>query len=447
MHWASAEISPTQTPALRRSIGRWSFAALVLNTIIGTGVFILPGTVSARLGWMSLTAWFLAALLTAAMILCFAEVASRFSVAGGAYLFTQAAFGRYVGLQIGWLAYVSRTTAGAVQANLFTTYLAEFIPQVATRIGSIIVTTLFIGFLAVVNLRSVLSGAQLSNAFAAVKLTSLVGFGALGIVWLATRGSVGAAGSHASPAGWLQMLLLLMFAFGGFESALMPLAEAKDPRRDAPFALLVGLGLVTLVYLAAQLTVLATLSDPGATTRPLAEAARVTLGAVGAGAISIAALISVYGWLSSNMLAVPRLTMAMAQRGDLPEFFGRVHPVWRTPWVSILIYAGVSWALAVQASLLQNITLSSVVRLFVYGLVCAALPVLRKKETRGAAAPAMFRAPLGVALTIISVCASLLLATRMSQREAVALGVTVTLATVHWFAVRHAASAAPAAQS
>ena len=166
----SALVEARLSPELVRSIGRWSFAALVLNTIIGTGVFILPGTVAAQLGWISLTAWIVAALVTAAMILCFAEVASRFAVAGGAYLFTQAAFGRFTGIQIGWLAYVSRTTAAAVQANLFTTYLAEFIPSAGTRVGGVVVTTIFIGFLAAVNLRSVLSGAQLSNVFASVKL-------------------------------------------------------------------------------------------------------------------------------------------------------------------------------------------------------------------------------------------------------------------------------------
>jgi amino acid transporter len=171
------------------------------------------------------------------------------------------------------------------------------------------------------------------------------------------------------------------------------------------------------------------------------------LGAGGAAAISIAALISVYGWLSSNMLAVPRLTMAMAHQGDLPSLFGKVHPVWRTPWVSILIYAGISWLLAVQASLLQNMTLSSVVRLFVYGLVCAALPVFGAKEGRSAIAPARFRAPAGMALAAISVGVSLVLATRMSTREALTLGVTVALATAHWLAVRSATKAAPVARS
>lgn len=427
------------SPDLIRSIGRWSFAALVLNTIIGTGVFILPGTVAARLGALGIFSWVAAALLTAAMILCFAEVASRFTVAGGAYLFTQAAFGRYTGLQIGWLAYVSRATAAAAQANLFTSYFAEFLPWAGTRAGGLTITSVFIGVLAAVNVRGVTSGARLSNVLALVKTVSLVSFGVLGITWLLSgRGAAGITPTDLGPASWLQMLLLLMFAFGGFESALMPLAEAKDPQRDAPFALLVGLGLVTAVYLAAQVTVLATLSDPGATNRPLAASARVMLGAGGAAAISVAALVSVYGWLSSNMLAVPRLTMAMAQGGDLPAFFGRVHGVWRTPWISILIFAAVSWTLANQAGLLQNITLSSVVRLFVYGLVCAALPVLRRKEARGLVAAALFKAPAGIALAWLSVAVSLLLATRMTRREGLTLAVTIALGTLHFVMLRRA---------
>jgi basic amino acid/polyamine antiporter, APA family len=430
-------------PQLLRSIGRWSLAALVLNTIIGTGVFILPGTVAGRLGWLSLVAWLVAALVTYVMILCFAEVASRFTAAGGAYLFTQVAFGRFTGIQIAWLAYLSRTTAAAVQANLFSSYLAEFLPWAGTRLGGIVSNTVFIGFLVAVNLRSVLSGARLSNTFAIVKTASLVLFGLLGIGWLLgpdTAPQITA--SDVSAASWLQMLLLLGFAYGGFESALMPLAEARDPQRDAPFALLSGLALVTLVYLAAQLTILATLGDPAATNRPLAASARVMLGAGGAAAISAAALVSVYGWLSSNMLAVPRLTMAMAHRGDLPAFFGRVHPRWRTPWISILIYGGISWALATQAGLLQNLTLSAVVRLFVYGLVCAALPVLRRRETQPGVSPARFRAPAGDVMAALAVAASIVLATRMTTREGIALLVAVTIATLHWVSVRRAKAAA-----
>jgi amino acid transporter len=429
----------TARPELVRSLGRWSLAALVLNGIIGSSVFFLPGPLADRLGWMSLAAWAIAAGCCAAMILCFAEVASRFSGAGGAYLFTRAAFGPFVGMQVGWLSYFVRAITGAVQANLFSTYLAEFWPWAGTRLGGVAATTLFIGLLAAANIRSVVSGARLSNGFALVKITPLLLFGMLGLAWIAGGKAVPAPlPSDPSISGWLDVLLLLMFAYGGFESAVIPLGEAKDPRRDAPIALLAGLGLATLVYLLAQTTVLATLADPASTDRPLAESARVLLGDTAAALIALTALISVSGWLASNLLTVPRLGMAMAQRGDFPAFFDKVHPVFRTPWVSILFFAGLSWALANQAGLLQNLSLAAVSRLFTYGLVCAALPVLRrrdKSETRDVPPP-LFRAPAGNVLAVIAVAVSITLATRMNLREAATMTLTVALATLYWFLSR-----------
>lgn len=431
----------TNPPTLVRAIGRWSFTALVLNSIIGTGVFVLPGTMGGALGWWSMLAWVLGAVCTAAMIFCFAEVASRFTQAGGAYLYAKAAFGPFVGIQMAWLAYFVRCITAAVQANLFTTYLAELWPAAATRPGEVAVTVGFIGLHAAVNIRSVGSGARVSNVFAVVKMLPLVAFGALGIAWLAMGRAVPAAvPSDPTLGGWLSALVVLMFAFGGFESALVPVAEAKDPRRDAPFALMAGLGLATVVYLAAQLAVLVTLSEPAATNRPLAASVRAMLGDGGAVVITIAALISVYGWVASNMLNVPRLTMAMAERGELPGFFGRIHPRYRTPWVSILVFAGVSLALALQAGLLQNLSLSAVSRLVLYASVCAALPVFRRREARGVRTPgvepALFRARAGNALAAFGILVALVLTARMNMREALTMSGTVVLATAHWSYLR-----------
>jgi basic amino acid/polyamine antiporter, APA family len=425
-----------ERPALVRSLGRWSLAALVLNGIIGSGVFVLPGTLGSSLGWPGLAAWVLAAFFTAAMIFCFAEVASRFAGSGGAYLFTRTAFGPFIALQVGWLSYFVRALSAAVQANLFATYLTEFLPWAGTRGGGIAVSTLFIGLLAAINIRSVVSGARVSNAFAVVKIAPLLAFGVLGLLWIVSGKTVTAPDVTQPPVGtWLQALLLLMFAYGGFEAAVIPLAEAKDPGRDAPFALLVGLAIVTLLYLVAQITVLATLPDPDATNRPLAASMRVMLGAGGAAVITLAALISVYGWLASNMLSVPRLSMAMAERGDFPAVLARVHPRFRTPWISVITFATISWVLANQAGLLQNLSLSAVSRLFVYGLVCASLPLFRLRDARGRTdfGPARFRAPGGAVLAAIGVVASAVLAARMNAREALTMAVLVALASAHWF--------------
>lgn len=428
-------------PALVQAIGRWSFVGLVLNTIIGTGVFVLPGTLGGALGWWSMVAWLVAALLTGAMIFSFAEVASRFSRAGGAYLYGKAAFGPVVGIQMAWMGYFVRCITAAVQANLFTTYLVELWPAAAGRPQQVAITAAFIGLQALVNVRSVGSGAAVSNVFAVVKLVPLVVFGVLGLAWLsAGRAAPAAIATDPTLGGWLNAGVLLMFAYGGFESALIPVAEAKDARRDAPFALVTGLALVTVVYLAAQLTVLVTLSEPAANNRPLAASARVMLGDGAAIVITVAALISVYGWVASNMLNVPRLTMAMAERGELPAFFAKVHPVYRTPWVSIVIFAAISLALALQADLLRNLSLSAVSRLLLYGGVCASLPVFRSREKRGISTPgvepALFRVRGGPVLAAIGVALSLLLATRMTAADGIKMGVMMVIAAGHWWYLR-----------
>lgn len=429
----------TARPELVRSIGRWSLAGLVLNGIIGSGVFVQPGLVGGALGWPGMLAWVLAAVFTAAMIFSFAEVASRFTTAGGAYFYTQLAFGRFAGLQMGWMTYFVRALSAAVQANLFTTYLAEFIPGTDHGLAAAGITIGLLGMLAWVNVRSVSSGAGLSNITIVLKTVPLLVFGIVGLAWIGTgRMAPPAVPSDPSLSGWLRMLLLLMFAFGGFESALIPMGEAKDPKRDAPFALMVGLGLVTLVYLAAQLVVLATLTDPAANNRPLAAAARAMLGGKGAMFMTLAALLSTYGWLASNMLNVPRLSMAMADQGDLPSFFNRIHPVFRTPYVSIIFFAVLSALLALQAGLVSNLSLSAVSRLFTYGMVCAALPVFRRwdRDQPGRVDLPGYRAPAGNVVAAIGVLISLVLISRMTTREAMTLSLVVVIATVHWLTVR-----------
>jgi amino acid transporter len=340
---------------------------------------------------------------------------------------------------MGWISYFSRAISAAVQANLFAAYLGELWPAAAIGQGPLLVTTVFLGALALINVRSTHTGAGTSNLFAVVKLAPLFALGGLGLAWIAL-GRTGPAPIPHDPSvgGWLEMLLLLMFAFGGFEPALIPLAEVENPRRNAPFALLLGLGLVTLVYLAVQLTVLATLSDPGATTRPLAAAARVLVGGAGAGVITAAALISVFGWVAGSMLSTPRLTMAMAERGDLPAVLGRIHPRFRTPYVSVVVFAVLAWVLANLGGLLENLSLSAIARLFIYGLVCAALPRLRTLEARGdpSVGSPSFRAPAGRTLAALAILISILLAARMTAREAATMAIVVAIGGLHWLTVR-----------
>src|ERR1051326_8925522 len=151
-------------------------------------------------------------------------------------------------------------------------------------------------------------------------------------------------------------------------------AEARDPERDAPVALFVALAAATLIYSLGQTVVTLTLPNAGASTRPLADSARIFLGAPGAGFLAVCALLSTFGYLAGGMVNVPRLTFAMAEQRDLPRVFGSVHPRFRTPHVSIVVYAVLVWGLAASRGFLQYLTVSVAARLITYGLVCAAPP-------------------------------------------------------------------------
>ncbi|MGQ0704173.1 MAG: APC family permease [Gemmatimonadales bacterium] len=423
-------------PELARRIGRWALTGLVINGIVGSAIFGLPATVGERLGRGAPLAWALAAVLIGIVVACFAEVASRFREAGGPYLFVQASFGRFAGLQTGWMAYLTRLTAAGAVANLLVSYLGVIVPGADAVPGRYVVLAAVIGGLAAVNYRGVGPGAGVSSAFAILKLLGLFVFAGAGLLWLLGHEGIPAPAAPPGIDPWLATLLVLVFAYGGFEAALMPLAEAKNPERDAPVALFTALATATLVYMLVQTVVTLTLPNPGATTTPLADAARGFLGTGGAMFIAATALLSTFGYLAGAMVNVPRLTFAMAERAELPRGFAAVHRRFRTPFVSILVFAGLAFVLAASGSFLQNVSLSVAARLITYGLVCAALPALRRRDgTARTASPAAFRLPGGPVLAGLGVLGMALMAVQVSAREVVIMGVVIVLASVHYFVV------------
>lgn len=415
---------------LVRVIGRWTLTALVINSIIGSGIFGLPATIAGLLGPMSPYAILIAAAGIGIIMACFAEVASQFREAGGPYLYARVVFGHFVSLQVGWLAWLVRLASAAANANLFVDYLAEFWPHATDTYFRIALLTLLIGGLTVINYRGVNAGARTSNFFTIAKLLPLTLFIIAGFFLLSEHRvitpSVNASGD------WPKALLLLMFAYGGFEAALMPSGEMKDPRRDAPFALFMALLTCAVFYTLIQFLVVNLLAAPEATKRPLAEAARVLMGASGAAFITLGAMISVYGYLSSAMLNSPRLTFAMAEAKDFPQFFAAIHPKFRTPHVSIVIFAALLLVLTLVGNFQWNALLSAVARLFTYGAVCGALLKLRWQQPHAEA----FRLPFGPAFAALGMLFALYLIFNMGYGEMLAIIATTALAFAHWLVTK-----------
>jgi amino acid transporter len=423
---------PIPRHELVRAIGRWSLVALVVNSIIGSGVFGLPSVVAGLIGNLSPYAVLAAGAGMSVIIACFAEVASRFQQAGGPYLYARAAFGRFMGIQTAWMLWLGQVAAPAANANLFVIYLGEFFPHAKDPLPRAIILTLLVGLLTVINIRGVRAGTHVSNLFTAAKLVPLFAVIILGIFVLhAHHWQIASpAVENTGTSQWLKALLLLVFAYGGFETALAPMSEAKNPRRDAPFALFTALVLCTGIYALIQWVVIGVLPNAAHSQRPLADVARLAVGPVGAALIAIGALISFYGYLSAKILAMPRIPFALAEQGDFPEAFAAIHRKFHTPYVSILVFAAMVWALALTGDFKWNVTLSAVARLLYYAVGCAALPILRRKSTTDA--PAMFTLPAGNFFAALGLLLCAILITRVDFGQSLILVGTIALALLNW---------------
>jgi amino acid transporter len=429
-----SENSSPSREGLVRAIGRWSLAALTVNCIIGSGVFGLPSVLAGLLGRASILAVILAAIAMGVIMACFAEVASRFAETGGPYLYAREAFGRFMGIQVAWLVWFVRLTACAANANLFVVYLAQFWPRAIQTIPRISILFLLVGVLVAINIRGVRAGARVGSAFTAVKLISLGSVVAMGTIYLISTHRFTPAPILSPDANsWARAIVLLIFAYGGFEAALVSAGEAKNPRRDMAFGLFAALITCAVIYGLIQWVVVAMLPDPAHSQRPLADVARIALGESGAVLVALGALASIYGYLSGNVLATPRITFALAERGDFPAIFGVVHPRFHTPYFSILIFAALVVLFALFGTFAGNATLSAGSRLFYYGVVCASLPALRRKHP----ARAQFHLPAGTLFSILGVliCAGLL--TRIEYDKSLVLLAALAVALLNWLAVRN----------
>ena len=424
--------SQSAPPQLVRAIGRWSMVALAVNCIIGSGVFGLPSVVTGLVGKASPLAVLLAGVAMAVVIGCYAEVASQFTETGGHYIYVRRAFGRFAGLQVGWMNLLGRLTACAGAVNLLVISLGEFWPQAGAPLPRFAIMTLAVGTLAAANYRGVAAGTLLSNVSTVAKLLPLALVCVVGLAYLATHAAAAQPPAAGGIDGWLKAMLLLFFLYGGYETALHPTGEVQDPRHDTVFALFVALIVVTVLYTALQLVVVGVLPDAAGSARPVVDVARALMGSGGAVLVSVGVLIAVYGYLSANLLGLPRGTFALAERGDFPAAFAAIHPHFRTPYVSIVAVALAVWAFALFGSFAWNITLSAVARLLYYAAVCAAVPVLRRRQPDAAT----FRLPLGPVLPVLGVLICLTLLTRVDFSKSLIVLAVILTATVNWLVVR-----------
>lgn len=398
---------------LIRGIRRWDLVAIAINGIIGAGIFGLPSKVFSLIGSYSLIAFVACALVVTLIILCFAEVGSRFNETGGPYLYAREAFGSTVAFEIGWLMWLARVTAFAANCNLLVSYLAYFWPGATGTIWRAAIITLVVTVLATINVFGVREAAVVSNCFTIGKLIPIVLFIAVGLFFLNPQAY--ALGAPPTTGAFSQSVLLLIYAFTGFEMATIPAGEIKNPQKYLPRALMIAIAVVAVLYILIQVVCVGTLPELAQSQKPLADAGTRFMGTAGGALISAGALISISGNLNILLLSGSRIPFAIAEQQQLPSFIAKVHRRFFTPYVAILITAAVMLLLTLKTSFLAALTISAIARLVTYGATCLALPVLRRRSDAPAAA---FRLPGGTAIAILSLLLAGWLLTNSTWQEA-----------------------------
>jgi basic amino acid/polyamine antiporter, APA family len=420
---------------LRRALGRWDLTAIGVNQVIGGAVFALPAAVAANTGMWS--PWLVAAAggLSLLIALCFAEVASRFEGTGGPYLYTRAAFGRFAAFEVGWLLWFTRAASWASVINILVASLGFYWPAITRSGPRAAIITLIIGAIAAVNVRGIRQSSLVLNTLTIAKLTPLVIFIAAGLFAVDPARLTG--GATPSLHQLSTTALLLIFAFGGYEVVPVPAGEALDPRRAVPFALVMTIVIATTVMALAQVVALGTLPGLATSKTPLADAASLFLGGTGAALITAGAICSTSGNNMGAALSGSRNLYALAEQGDLPPFFGRVHPRFRTPANAVLVTSFVSLALALSGTFAVMAAASAITRLIVYVATCAATLRLRDPGFSASVKPATFVVPLGPTIPTLAILIAVAILAGVTSTQLLSVAAAIlTGAALYVIAVR-----------
>jgi len=412
---ASAAAAAPATPALRRTLGKWDLTAIGVNQVIGAAIFLLPADVARLVGnWAPLM--FLGVGLASLFVaLCFAEVGSRFDTTGGPIGPARAAFGRFVGFEVGWMMWFSRVSSGASVINGLAVALGYYWPVLSTGAPRSAIILAVLAGLTWANLRGIKQTSWLVNFFTIGKLLPLAVFIAVGVFFADLSRVVPSGPAPLASMG--TAALLLIFAYGGYEVTGIPAGEAANPKKDVPFAFVAVILIVSAVMTLTAAVATGLLPDVGATRTPIADASALIMGAFGALLVSVGSAVSMTGNNMGQLLSGSRTVFALAENGDLPPVFARVHPTYRTPHVAIWFTSIVLVALALTGSFVFLAAVSAVARLVVYLSACGATMRLRRADMATRVAPAQFTVPLGPVIPIVAILiSSTILAGATSQQ-------------------------------
>ena len=372
--------------SLIRVMGVWGLAASIINVTVGGGIFRLPAAAAASLGAGAPIAYLVCAASMGLIALCFAEAGSRVAMTGGPYAYVEVAFGRFAGFLAGVLVWLLGTLAVAAVSTIFADSIGALAPRLdGAAPRAVLLVTIFV-LLGGVNIHGVRQGVILNTVATVAKLLPLLLLIAAGL--LVVR-PVNLAWTEGPPfAAVARTSILLIFAFSGIESALVPSGEIKDVRKTVPRAIFIAIGAITVLYLALQVVAQGVLgSDLGSQRAPLAEAAARVFGPWGRTLLLVSATVSMFGYVSGMTLAVPRALFAFARDGFLPRQVAAIHPRFHTPHVAIILQLAIVCALAITNGFEKLAILANLTTLILYGACCLAAWELRRRDVQADGPP------------------------------------------------------------
>jgi len=416
---------------LKKEISQLGFGAIALNGTIGAGIFALPAFAVERAGLFSPWIYVACGVLIMAIVLVFARVASYFSDTGGPVSYASKAFGPFAGFQAGWLLTLSRASAFAANAHLMVSYAGWFWPPLTDGVWHMSAVLLICVVLTAINVIGVKQGIMAIFALTILKLLPLLLLLFFGISQANPEIFTSAEIPPLDSLG--ETMLVLFYAFVGFESAVIPAGEARNARKDIPLALVRTILAITIFYFLIQVVTISVAPDVSGSDTPLADVALILMGAAGASILTLGAVFSISGNLTSSMLSAPRMVYAMAHVGSLPTWFGAIHPRYQTPANAILFYAAFAILLALSGGFVFLAAMSTVVRLMVYVLCVATLPVLNRKMGE---AEGQFRLPGGMVIPAVALLLSVWLMTHASLKSWALTGLFMVLGGMLFFFTR-----------
>lgn len=386
MSKTAAQTHAHETEPLVRSLGLWGMWLLVVNGLVGAGIFGLAGGAARLAGDYSLWIFLGCALLILPILLCFAELASYFKGTGGPVRYVGSAFGPIAGFQAGWLYYLARVVSVAANSALLVDSIGYFWAEASHPMWRTFILAAIFSGLTVVNIAGASQSIRTLGWLTFAKFGVLLLLVAVGIGYQLNSSDPASIPSHlpiipAQPSS-LDLgaaVLLLVYAFVGFESAVVPAGEAKNPQRDIPRALLSGLGMVTVLYMLVQWVAMVTVPLIALSTTPLLDVAAALGGQLGAAILMFGVICSVGANLLGAMFSTPRISYALAREGSLPAWFGKVHPTFLTPANAILFFGSLAFLLASFGSFVYLASATVLIRALLYALCCGAIPKLRPR--------------------------------------------------------------------